>query len=106
MLLFVASIGQLALVFLIDVKNMADVIDAAIQTTKIKLNRDVCVLGMGVKSLNAKLMDVKSRALHVDVASSMAPCLIVLSDAAPKVLTEKIVSLPLGVESYSSKVKG
>ena len=47
MLLLDALIGPLALVFLIDVKNMVDVIDAAIQIAEIKLNLDVCVLGMG-----------------------------------------------------------
>ena len=57
------------------------------QLSKIKLNLDVCVLGTGVKILNAKLMDVKSRALHADVASSMAHSLIVLSHPAPKVFT-------------------
>jgi hypothetical protein len=86
-LLLDVPIAQQVLVFQIYVKNMGDVIDAAIQIAKIKLNLDVCVLGTGVKSLDAKLMDVKSRALHADVASSMAHCLIVLSHAAPKVFT-------------------
>ena len=86
-LLLDAPIRQQVLVFQIYVKNMVDVIDAAIQIAEIKLNLDVCVLGTGVKSLDAKLMDVTSRALHADVASSMAHSLIVLSHAAPKVFT-------------------
>ena len=63
MLLLDASIGPLALVFLINVKNMADVIDAAIQIVRILLKAMVCVLGRVIKSQHAILMDVRSSAL-------------------------------------------
>ncbi len=63
MLLLDALIGQLALVFLIDVKNMVGVVNAHIQIVRILLKAEVCVSGMGIKSQNAKLMDVMSRAL-------------------------------------------
>jgi hypothetical protein len=62
-LLLDALIGQLALVFLIDVKNMVGVVNAHIQIVRILLKAEVCVSGMGIKSQNAKLMDVMSRAL-------------------------------------------
>ena len=63
MLLLDALIGQLALVFLINVKNMVGVVNAHIQIVRILLKAEVCVSGMGIKSQNAKLMDVMSRAL-------------------------------------------
>ena len=63
MLLLDALIGPLALVFLIDVKNMVNVIDAAIPIVQILLKADVCVLGMVIRIRNVKLKDVLSSVL-------------------------------------------
>ena len=63
MLLLNALIGPLALVFLIDVKNMVGVIDAAIPIVRILLKAEVCVLGMVKRRKHAKLKDVLSSVL-------------------------------------------
>jgi hypothetical protein len=70
-LLLDGLIGPLALVFLIDVKNMVGVIDAAIQNVQILLKAEVCVLGTVIRRKHAKLKDVLSSALQVVVVRSM-----------------------------------
>ena len=63
MLLLDALIGPLALVFLIDVKNMVGVINAAIPIVQILLKAEVCVLGTAIRRKHAKLKDVLSSVL-------------------------------------------
>ena len=64
MLLLDALIGPLALVFLIDVKNMVGVIDATILIVRILLKAEVCVLlGTAIRRKHAKLKDVLSSVL-------------------------------------------
>ena len=58
MLLLNALIGPLALVSLIDVKNMVDIIDAAIRIVQILLKAEDCVLGMVIRRKGVKLKDV------------------------------------------------
>ncbi len=58
-----ALIGPLALVFLINVKNMVGVIDAAILIVQILLKAEVCVFGMVIRRKHAKLKDVPSSVL-------------------------------------------
>jgi hypothetical protein len=48
-LLLDALIGPLALVFLINVKNMVDVIDAAIPIVQNLLKAEFCVLGTVIR---------------------------------------------------------
>ena len=63
MLLLDALIGPLALVFLIDVKNMVGIIDAAIQNVQILLKAEVFVLGTVIRRKHVKLKDVLSSML-------------------------------------------
>ena len=63
MLLLDVLIGPLALVFLIIVKNMVDVIDAAIPIVQILFKAEVCVLGTSIRRKNVKLKDVLSSVL-------------------------------------------
>ena len=63
MLLLDALIGPLALVFLIDVKNMVDIIDAAIRIVQILLKAEVCVLGTVIRRKSVKLKDALSSVL-------------------------------------------
>ena len=58
-----ALIGPLALVFLIDVKNMVGVIDAAIPIVRILLKAEVGVFGTVIRRKHAKLKVVLSSVL-------------------------------------------
>ena len=84
-----ALIGPLALVFLIDVKNMVGVIDAAMQNVQKLLKAEVFVLGTVIRRKHAKLKDALRSAFQVVVVRSMVCRLTVLFNAAPKVSLRK-----------------
>ena len=84
-----ALIGPLALVFLIDVKNMVGVIDAAIQNVQILLKAEVFVLGTAIRRKHAKLKDALRSAFQVVAVRSTVRRLTVLFNAAPKVCLRK-----------------
>ena len=84
-----ALIGPLALVFLIDVKNMVGVIDAAIQNVQILLKAEVFVLDTVIRRKHAKLKDALRSAFQVVVVRSIVCQLTVLFNAAPKVCLRK-----------------
>ena len=71
MLLLDAFIGPLALVFLIDVKNLVGIIDAAMQNVQILLKAEVFVLGTVIRRKHAKLKDALRSAFQVVVVRSM-----------------------------------